>query len=350
MTLRFVVLEDMGIRTRALSTICKDIGSVSGERFADLAPEDMLVIAPDIAEFGPEDLATVDAVFVDFDLQTSKAAGHMSWEPFTLSTGLKVPPVTGMSAFLYVRDLMESSEYQRARRSHVEALRAEQREWLGQSGKTRLFTFVEAKDAVSMLFAASAVSWFEASYFNAQPELNSADNRDTAARQLSATPEKRLQVDRPARRYHRRVAPALDQMLIEEDFRGKGQQLILGDVWPTNYDLFRIYLEHRGKSGFGSYQDPSGFRDAVFEVCGLALAPNKVPKESTDRVFARMQASLEKFHTVTDLNAKEWPDWDGLARGKDPMLDYLTESQLFWTAPDVRIAFQEHLRRREETR
>lgn len=349
MTLRFVVLEDMGYRTRALSTLCKTIGPVNGRSFADLAPEDTLFIVPDIAEFGPKDLATVDALFIDFDLQTSKAPGHASWKPFTLTTGAKVPPLTGMSAFLQVRDLMETDEYRQARRRHVKRLPPEQREWLGETGKTRLFTFVEAKDTVSRLFAAAAVSWFGASYFNAQPPLDSTENRDIAARQLRAPHDHRLHLDRPAKRYHQSVAPALDQMLIDDDFRGRGQQLIPEEAWPTNYDMYRIYWNHQGTSGFGSYQDPSGFRDAVFKVCGVALPPHKLPKESTDRVFRRMHTSLETFNATADVNAKEWPDWTGLARGKDCMLDYLGNSQLFWDSPDVRIAFQEHLSRRGAT-
>jgi hypothetical protein len=139
MTLRFVVLEDMGMRPRTLTAICKVMTSPGGDAFAALAPEDWLMIPPDIAEFGPSDLAAVDAIFVDFDLQSSKTAGHTSWDSFSLVSGVEFVPRTGMSALLYVRELMETEEYRSARASYVAGLPEDQRRWLGASGITRLF-------------------------------------------------------------------------------------------------------------------------------------------------------------------------------------------------------------------
>lgn len=345
MTLRFVIMEDMGARTRALYSLCKHhFGEADGAPFAALNTDDMLNAAYQIGDFGPEDLAEVDAVFVDFDLQTNKANGHLTWEPLTLHGGLVVPPVTGMSTLLYLRDLMETTAYQTARQARLDALRPNQRAWLGQDGRTQLFSYVEAKDAVSMLFAAAASAWFGATYFNAQFDLQNPLERDAALRVLLANPDARLLLDKQANWYMGEGAALLDQMLIEDDYHGKGNQLIPSELWPSNYDMFRIYLAHKGKSGFGLYQDPAGFRDAVCEVTGALLPPHKANKESTDRVFARVQASLDRFRGAADVNADEWADWTGLNRG-DPMYDYLVESALFWKSADVRIAYQDHRRR-----
>lgn len=358
MTLRFVVLEDMGMRPRTLTAICKVMTSPGGDAFAAFAPEDWLMIPPDIAEFGPSDLAAVDAIFVDFDLQSSKTAGHTSWDSFSLVSGVEFVPRTGMSALLYVRELMETEEYRSARASYVAGLPEDQRQWLGASGITRLFSFVEAQDPVSRLFVAAAASWFGATYFNAQHDLHSPDALQAAVRQLATGADDPLS-DRQARSYRTSVARAFDDLLTTE-FRGRNQQLIPSQhEWPSNFDLYRIYLEHRGKIGFGQWRDPVGFRDAVFEVCGIELEPRNVPPASAGPVFSRMQVALESFHASTDPNAKdwqdwsendhdpraeEWPDWDGL-KSHDEMLDYLQSSRLFWTSGDVQAAYQEHVRR-----
>lgn len=346
MTLRFVVIDDMGTRPGALKAICKATGKAeAGAPFAHLADEDVLLNPPDIAEFGPEDLAEVDAVFVDFDLQIRKVAGYTSWVPFMLADGTEYQPETGMSVLLHVRELMQSTAYQRAREAYVAQLPPQQREWLGPSGTTRLFAFVAADDPVSRLFAAAAVEWFDATFYYAQPDVRSPSELAEALHDL-VVPRHRIEdLELPARLFHLTVVPAFAAMLCGTDFRGRNQQLIPDDLWPSNFDLYRIYLAHQGKFGFGNYGDPAGFRDAAFQECGIELEPHGVPMGSTAAVFSRMQVALYDFHSEADTNADEWPDWSGLTGGHDPMLGYLQDSRLFWTSGDVRLAFEEHLRR-----
>jgi hypothetical protein len=350
MTLRFVVVEDMGMRPRILRDICKVARSATGGPFGELADEDWLMIPPDIAEFGPADLALVDAVFVDFDLQPGRVDGHTGWAPFELRSGATFTPTTGMSVLLKARDLMETPAYVDARRQHVASLSPDEQRWLGASGATRLFSFVNSDEHVSRLFVAAASRWFGATYFKAQPNLASPDNLRDAVTHLRAGADEHLRWDNVAKVFRARGGPALDRLLAT-DFRGRGQQLIPDPPheWPSNFDLFRIYLAHKGKYGFGKYEDPAGFRDAVLEICGLRLAPRSVPKASTDSVYFRMQDALEEFHTAIDVNAAKWPAWSGLSRSEDALYQYLLGTQLFWTSDDVRVAHVEHLRRSEQS-
>lgn len=348
MTLRFVVMEDMGTRSDALKAICRATRpGEGGPPFAHLADEDVLRIPPDIAEFGPEDLAEVDAVFVDFDLQVRKTAGYTGWAPFALADGTEYKPETGMSVLLHLREVMESSTYQRAREARVAQLPTQQREWLGTSGATRLFAFVAADEPVSTLFAAAAVEWFDATFYYAQPDVRVQAELTEALHDLVVPRHRVDELEMPARLFHLAVVPAFAQMLGGgTDYRGRNTQLIPDkDLWPSTFDMYRIYLAHRGKFGFGTYHDPAGFRDAAFRVCGIRLEPHSVVKQSTDALFTRMQGALEHFHGEADTNADAWPDWSGLSGAEDAMLDYLLDSQLFWTSADVRLAFDEHLRR-----
>ena len=345
MTLRFVVVEDMGARVHDLKNLCRKMGASCGEPFAALADEDQLSRAPDIAEFGPEDLALVDAIFVDFDLQSHKVAGHLQWRPFKLRDGTEVRPNTGMSCLLIARDLMERPEYRRARSAHLQRQRTEHRQWLGPDGQTRLFSYVGADQDVSRLFAAAAQAWFSACYLNAQPDLSQPAELGDAVRQLKAAPMERLRLDQQARWYHDRGAGLLDDVLLRADFHGKGWAPIPSEQWPSNFDLYRIYLEHRGWTGFGSFADPRGFREAVYAVTGAVLPERRAPGDSTVRVFTAMQNALDSFRLEADLNATDWPaKWGGLG-GPDPMYEYLQDSALFWLSPDVRIAFEQHRQR-----
>lgn len=349
MTLRFVVMEDMGTRTDALKAICNATRPAAGggAPFAHLADEDVLRIPPDLAVFGPEELAEVDAVFVDFDLQVRKTAGYTGWQPFALADGTEYRPQTGMSVLLQVRELMESSPYRRARDAYVAQLAPQQRDWLGPSGRTRLFAFVAADEPVSALFAAAAVEWFDATFYYAQPDVRVQKELTEALHDLMVPLHQYDDLEMPARLFHLNVVPAFAQMLSgRTDYRGRNTQLIPDrDLWPTTFDMYRIYLSHRGKFGFGSYPDPAGFRDAAFRVCGIRLEPRSVVKESTDALFTRLQGALEHFDGEADTNSEIWPDWSGLSGADDAMLDYLQASQLFWTSADVRLAFVEHLRR-----
>lgn len=351
MTLRCMVVEDLGLRKQTLTAICRATASASGEPFAAVASDDWIMSAPEAAEkLDPMTLASVDAVFVDFDLQAYKAPGYLSWAPFVLASGARFVPRTGMSVLLLLRELIETPEYRAAREAHVGSYTPEERAWLGESGGTRLFSFVEAKDPVSRLFAASTALWFGATYFNAQPDLQKPDELRTAVAQLRAGIDAPLEQDRLARKFGT-VIPRVFDELMQAEFRGRSQNLVPDPhPWPTNYDLFCIYLAHRGKSGFGPWLDPVGFREAVYAVTGTQLEPHRVNQESAAPLFGRMQTALEAFHAVTDVNAKEWPDWSGTDSGRDPMFDYLQSSRLFWTSADVRVAHSEHLRRSEKSR
>ena len=346
MTLRFMVVEDLGLRMRALAAICRATASPSGGPFAVVANDDWMMTAPEAAEMlDPETLASVDGVFVDFDLQAYKTPGYSSWEPFVLASGARFVPRTGMSVLLLLRELMETPEYRSARQARVDSYAPEEREWLGASGHTRLFSFVEAKDPVSRLFAASTALWFGTTYFNAQPDLRSPDELRRAVDQLCAGLDEPEKQDRLARKFRGAIPRVFDE-LMRTEFRGKSQNLVPDPhPWPTNYDLYATYLAHRGKRGFGPWDDPAGFREAVYAVTGTQLEPHRANKDSAAPLFGRMQAALEAFHTETDPNASDWPEWSGLDERRDPMFDYLQSSRLFWTSADVRVAHREHLRR-----
>lgn len=346
MTLRFMVMEDLGTRMKTLAAICRATASLSQDPFAAVASDDWMMSAPEVAEaLDPETLAAVDGVFVDFDLQAYKTPGYSTWEPFVLASGPRFVPRTGMSALLLLRELMETPEYRSAREAHISSYSPKERAWLGESGQTRLFAFVEAKDPVSRLFAASTALWFGTTYFNAQPDLQDRDESQLAVNQLRAGIDEPENQDRLARRFRTVIPQAFDRLMSTE-FRGKSQNMVPDPhPWPTNFDLFRIYLAHRGKSGFGEWADPVGFREAVYAVTGTRLEQRRIPQESASAVFERMQSALETFHATTDPNAREWPDWAGTKDRRDPMFDYLQSSQLFWTSADVRVAHSEHLRR-----
>lgn len=350
MTLRFVVVEDMGMRPRVLREICKSARSATGGPFGQLAEEDWLMIPPDIAEFGPADLASVDAIFVDFNLQPSNVDGHTGWAPFVLRTGATFAPTTGMSVLLKARELMETPAYVEARKQHVSSMTPDEQRWLGATGATRFFSFVNSDESVSRLFVAAASSWFGATYFKAQPNLSLPGKMQEAVTHLRAGADEPRRWDSAARTIRSRGGPALD-LLLSTDFRGRGQQLIPdGLPWPSNFDLFRIYLAHDGKNGFGKYEDAAGFRDAVHKICGLQLEPRMLPKDSTSSVYFRMQEALETFNTTMEVNATKWESWNGLSRGSDALHQYLTRTQLFWTSADVRVAYLEHLRRTGQSR
>lgn len=341
MTLRFITVEDLGVRAESMQALCKAAGdTLAGEPVAALSNIDRLLTPNDIRLIDADELALVDAVFVDFDLNAHKVPGHHAWQPLIMTDGTQVRPWTGMSALLYLRDLMSTLQYRHARKTYLSQRDQAHRDWVGGDGSTRLFSFVEARDDTSRLFAAAAQAWFGAMYQNAQPDVADKEERDRAVAQLLMSPTARLQKDWPARLVANDWAGRLDDLLLISTFLGRNWGVIPSRMWPSNFDLFRVYLAHRGKAGFGKYTDPVGYRDAFHAVTGSALPKIKSDGESTPRFFGDMQGALAAFCEVTGQIDGEWPEW--AAKGVDPMYDYLVDTRLFWESEDVRVAFEVH--------
>jgi hypothetical protein len=352
MRLAFAAMEDTGYRTgpHGLGKLCKAFGmNQEGHPRAFADPVDIMTTADEIRSIDAETLAAIDAVFVDFDLQSHKVPGNLRWQPLVLSNGVEVPPVTGMSTLLWLRDVMASDEYRRLRERHLAEQSPDHLRWIGPTGRTRLFSFVNATDAPSILYAAAARAWFGADYLNAQIDFANPEELREAIAQLEGNPDEYLRSNRLARWYAEQGSPMLDRLLLGGGRVGNMERLIpVGTPWPPNFDLYRVYLKHGGKAGFGTHSDPRGFREAFLEVTGFVIPPQKrLLGDQTQDFFQGLQNSLDEFRCAADPNAEEWSDWR--LKGTDPLYEYLTRSALFWEAGDVRVAFEEHRRRRSLT-
>ncbi|TCC38894.1 hypothetical protein [Kribbella speibonae] len=347
MRLAFAAMEDTGYRTgpHGLGRLCAAFGTdKEGRPRASTDPVDIMTTADEIRSIDAETLAAIDAVFVDFDLQSHKVPGNLRWQPLKLRNGVDVPPVTGMSALLWLRDVMESDQYRRLRGQYLAEQSPEHRKWVGPTGRTRLFAFVDAKDAPSQLYAAAAYAWFGAAYLNAQIDFANPEELRDATSQLQGDPDEYLRSNRLARWYAEQGGPMLDRLLVGGRVQNMERLIPASTPWPTNFDLYRAYRKHYGKSGFGTYDDPHGFREAFLQITGHVIAPQKrLLGDPTKEFFRGLQNSLDEFRCAADPNARDWSEWR--MTGADPLYDYLTESARFWDAEDVRVAFEEHLRR-----
>lgn len=346
MNLNFATMEDVGARTgpQAFGRLCQDMG-------ASLDPDNMLTTPDEIRSFDADLLATIDGFFIDFELNVEKVPNRHRWEVLALPRHeLRVPPQTGMSTLLWLRDVMEGEEYRVARKRYLATKDDHHRRWVGGSlGKTRLFAFVEFGDLTSQLFLAAAYSWFGACHFNAQTDFRDSEQRHAAIKQLQYDHETYVSKNAVTRWAAERGNQAFDAMCFEYELDKQARDKVLNLIpttspLPINFDLFRIYLEHNGKTGFGSYDDPLGFRDAFHSVTGVALPKGARLKEDPPRLFNHLHTLVDHFRTSADPNASAWSDWTGTGAA-DPLSVYLTETALFWEAEDVRIAFHEHLRK-----
>ena len=276
----------------------------------------------------PEELASVDAIFVDFDLVADKHPDFDEREEIALTSVTGEPrtfrPTTGMSALLRIRELQESAAYKSAwgrKRKH---------EWLDNK-PCRLYSFVQMRAIPSRFFAAAAQSWFGATYLD--PSL-SETNLATAL----ADPVTHAKRDVPVAV---RAASVQLAVMLEQDPLGE-TQLLAREQRPSGYDWYCIYLAMRGKSGFGF----EGLAAAIYDVTGQGISAKQIEPVQFVPIASKLQVQLQGF-LACFLHAPEgaWPTWGLRFQRADPMLDALRSSELFWTAPDVQVAYQEHVAR-----
>lgn len=339
MSLLFLVVEDTGGRVKNLEAAARMV-----DRDAEVDGYESLVeLFNDAQKHGMkkylEYLAEIDACFVDFDLVTSHVPGYTTMAPLVLNPGMpheeSVTPTTGISALLWLRQVMESSEYRRLRADYVK--KHDGALW-NPHLSMRIFSFVELRDTVSRLFAAAAKAWFGAEFFNAQV------SQDVMAGWLKG-PESYQQNFQVST-----ILDAADELeaMLGQDFMGDARWIPLHQH-PSAYDWYLIYAEHDGKLGVRDH-----FQDAVFKVSNVRITKKVNPYNQYATVATAMQDGVNDFLKVFDRELPDWPEWttgrrrDDPAAREDPLMSWLVESRLFWTAPDVRVACKEHLRRTRE--
>lgn len=350
MRTRILVLEDRGDRTQNLTRAVKNLAESPTDPQVDLDIETHVARMVDFEHgkdenfrsYPLEDLALYDAFLIDFSLGTERLRQY-GGGTFDLAsadgTTRMVTVTTGMGAMLYLRQVLESPEYQGKR----EAL---------APGRppARMFSFVETHEIPSMFFASAAYEWFGADLFHADPnaaaarallleliEVTRGDRGEMSDRY--ATPVREAGVSTFRGLMEIRIARGISTHFawnIRQDNAGPPRYVL-----DEMYDWLAVYLDSGGKRGGLPGLREAGRRFGV-----------EIPWHQTHQYDSRaleMQNALAGFldsyptkpliagFTDTD----QWPDkWR--TSEPDPLHEVLTASSLFWTAEDVREALREH--------
>lgn len=311
----------------------------------------------------PEALAEYDAIFVDFNLQSSQGlprderlrldvAGSDDSMPSS-RVSLDLRQATGMGVLLRVRELMSTPEYWDAWAVRASTGSRTERAWRDPRGSA-LYSFVEYADMTSRLFAAAAWAWFGARFFDGNSTVENMAQRLRSSRRTDA-------VGTMQQRMVELAAGPLMTMLTLNPLGDS--QLITPAENPSGFDWYRIY--RRAREGRHQFAFGRPIKEAFHEIVGYTPELPVRRSHQFDVIAEHLHDAAQTFIDVWDTPPDGSDPFSDAAdtetrprtrtgykfswTQRDPLTEFLTHTSRFWDAPDVRLAFTHHMATRPRT-